>query len=138
MYALEQNKYNIPNERNDTDPKNLVVDKQIFSVFKNVKNVFIMSTSGGGSYCYTFSLTALAWLIDSTSVEKVIVQAVLKGYPNKDSWVSLLWDRSSSKIKQKYEQKKYAITYKRRKKGQDRWGDNIYEDCFEISSRRNH
>eukprot|EP01084_Bolivina_argentea_P306569 529775_1 len=91
MNKMEENDMILetPNFRNDTDDTNFP-DKQIFGVFKNVKKLIIKSTRADGYYCYTYSLILLLSLIESTSVEKVIVKAVVWN----NSWLSLLWKRS--------------------------------------------
>ncbi len=85
---------------------------QIFGVFKNLKTIIIMSTHNLGYSIYTFSLSVLLSLLESISVEKVIVKAVVVDGKT-DSWISELWNSSKTSIKQKYKDKNYEISYKR-------------------------
>ncbi len=101
--------------RNSTDNKNLI-KKQIFDVFKNIKKMVIISTSRWllkrWLSSFSFSLSGFLGIIEKTSLEKVIVKAVVRTWKN-DSWLSLLWKSSSSEIEKQYEQKNYNIGYKR-------------------------
>ena len=127
MNGMERNRYWERKERGDNDATNLFVC-EIFKVFKNIKNIIIITTTDNGLYCYTFSIVLLLWLIESTSVEKLIVKAVCYWNGNEyDSWLHLLWNKSSSFLKQQYQQKNYDITKKRIKNH-----DDEDEDWLEI------
>eukprot|EP01084_Bolivina_argentea_P086212 155831_1 len=113
--------------RKETDNKNLI-KKETFDVFKNINNMVVISTDDTGYFFHTFSLSGLLGILEKTSLEKVIVKAVVDEISyKKDSWLGLLWKASSSKIEKQYEQKNYNIGYKR-VDGKD--GDR--EDWLEI------
>eukprot|EP01084_Bolivina_argentea_P085353 154249_1 len=99
----------------DADYTNLLQAK-IFDVFKNTQTLIIMTTYYTGYYCYPFAFSSLLLLIEPTTVEKVIVKAVVDNSSyneHKNTWLSVLWSLYSSQIKQEYQVKRYIVTFKR-------------------------
>ena len=109
-----------------------VFRSEIFGIFKNVKTIIIITTDPWGETSYSLSLSLLLSLIESTSLDKVIVKAVTyKDWRDNDkeyNWIYSLWSSSCSIIKEEYDGKNYTISIKEVKKE-----DGYNEYWFEIN-----
>eukprot|EP01084_Bolivina_argentea_P074381 134930_1 len=104
--------------RVDNDVSNLF-KSELLSIFKNVKIIIIKTTNNSASVCYTLSVICLLSLIESTSLDKIIIKAVTKkidGYNCIDTkkidgynWIESLWNVNKEIITNKYHIKKYNI-----------------------------
>ena len=94
-----------------------VFRSEIFGIFKNIQTIIIITTHWEGFRSYSLSLSLLLSLIESTSLDKVIVKAVSytdnfgKNRDKKEyNWIYSLWSSSCSIIKEEYDGKNYTIS----------------------------
>eukprot|EP01084_Bolivina_argentea_P098392 176834_1 len=85
---------------------------RVFNVFKNIRNIFIYS--GNSSYFYKFSIFTLLTVIESTLVEKVVIQSGATGGSESNSWLREYWSLCGSHIKKQYKRKNFAVTFSRK------------------------
>eukprot|EP01084_Bolivina_argentea_P214765 364581_1 len=74
---------------------------ELLSIFKNVKTIIIRTTNDRGYCCYALSMISLLSLIESTSMDKIIIKAVTDeddGY----NWIESLWNVNKEIITNKY------------------------------------
>eukprot|EP01084_Bolivina_argentea_P291447 500911_1 len=124
MYSLDWNytstDYGTLKLRNDNDSTNLF-RTELFDVFKNVKTIRIMTTTSKGQKSYTIALLRLLSLIESSSLEKIIIKSVRCSYKEDwglsrsssagmikreikyyENWIEILWKSSPETIKKQY------------------------------------
>ncbi len=98
--------------RVDNDVSNLF-KSELLSIFKNVKTIIIKTTYSHRSDCYTLSMICLLSLIESTSLDKIIIKAVTDAYKkDKYNWIESLWNVNKEIITNKYHTKNYNINVK--------------------------
>ncbi len=83
--------------RVDNDVSNLF-KSELLSIFKNVKTVIIRTTNYNGDYWYTLSMICLLSLIESTSLDKIIIKAVTY-WKDKYNWIESLWNINKESYK---------------------------------------
>ena len=89
---------------------NLLTPK-IYYIFPNITHIYIYTTDISGKECCPMSLIALLSIIKNTEVKKITIEA--KKWSDKETWIGLLWNRSSSEYIEKYKAEKFNITVER-------------------------
>eukprot|EP01084_Bolivina_argentea_P250258 419232_1 len=85
---------------------NNLFHKELLDIFENV-SIFVINASG-----HSFSLLGLLSMIESSSLEQVVIKANRWKKIN-DSWINSLWSSTSSiQIQRKYHEKKFTVSMK--------------------------
>ena len=111
-YDVIGDSYSIPSD-NTNLPK--------LNSFKNLETIEIEYVQYGETY-YPFSLSVLSSKLDKTKMKEIRIST---GYKATDgtSWLSFVWSRDSSSLKQEYKNKGYIITFK----------TSAFGDCISIN-----
>eukprot|EP01083_Nonionella_stella_P098876 278119_1 len=87
---------------------------EIFEIFKNVKRIVIVTTDWN-CYSYSISMAGLLSLINSVSLDKVILKAV--AWKDNKTWIETLWCNTSETLTKQYGDVNYNIEFKTLKTG---------------------
>eukprot|EP01084_Bolivina_argentea_P168723 292535_1 len=82
---------------------------QMLSIFKNVNNIIIKTTSDGGTYGYSFSMVSLLTLIKLSSLDTITLKANTHYWLKEYNWIKSLWHSEGKQINQLYERSNYNI-----------------------------
>eukprot|EP01083_Nonionella_stella_P281162 956667_1 len=91
---------------------NNIFRKELFTMFQNITNIEIYTTSYIGSYPRKFSFDSLLTVIENERWSRIQVKAVKSRDGNSSSWIGDLWRETSEKLQQTYSQKKKKIKEK--------------------------
>eukprot|EP01084_Bolivina_argentea_P297767 513044_1 len=91
----------------DHDVSNLF-RPELLLIFNNVKTITIKTTDSYGRYCFALSMIGLLSLIESKSLDQIIIQAVTYK-KDKYNWIESLWNVNKEIITNKYNIKNYNI-----------------------------
>ena len=101
MYSMEES-----NKKRDVEDMTNLFHPQLVKIFKNAQTIIISYSQFDGK-SYSFSLSSLlSLLVQSRSLEKVMIKGVYS-----DHWMHSLWSSSSQIIKQEYDEQNYEISY---------------------------
>ena len=106
--SLDKREPNKESKREYKDFSNLP-RSEMFHIFNNLKTLIIKTTDNYFGYSYSLSLDGLLFLIQPSSLNKVIIKAKTK---NGNNWIKSFWSSYSEKTKKEYAEKHYDITVK--------------------------
>eukprot|EP01084_Bolivina_argentea_P202623 346173_1 len=92
--------------------KRNLVNKLMFTLFKNANKICIYSTSANGIYSYSFSLKLFLEIIVSSTTWNCITIKAANNNLHKSNWIHSLWSSSSHVLQSKYRSKNCSIRLK--------------------------
>eukprot|EP00488_Nonionellina_sp_1-RS-2012_P000863 TRINITY_DN1385_c0_g1_i1.p1 TRINITY_DN1385_c0_g1~~TRINITY_DN1385_c0_g1_i1.p1 ORF type:complete len:209 (+),score=59.83 TRINITY_DN1385_c0_g1_i1:236-862(+) len=111
MNAMEERAYAEEKRRENKDITNLF-KAELLEIFKNVKNIIINTGYEYEYASFSFSMFGLLSLIDSGSVEHVVVKVDGRG-----NWIQDIWSSLSNELIQAYQERNYKISMEGRLEG---------------------